>query len=462
MGLNWRLLVLGAVVVGLAVWIFGIDLPRERRAIEEQTEAARLLPIDPAAVDTLRVAHPEHPFTIVRRDDGWWITTPIVERAETRTMDSVLDRLTSARSERTMGLDGDDDVWANYGLAEGHPGRADIVLASASGARAALAVGNPVVTGDYVYVRRGDGALEVADQLVFDLANSTHHGFRRVDLFGIHEGDVVRIELDGPGGRWAARRDTTSGLWHPDVPDAAVRYKRWVMDDLALAIGEQRVQAFLRDGLDAEGWAAYGLDDPWGAVTVTTVDGRTQSLWLGNEREREQYFARRDGLDTVFLVRPQFAGALDAGTIGLEDFNPIPRNLRNARAFRAEDARGRWAEIRPDGMDWVLIGPDGEVESTDYRQTAADNLARGLEEVQPERSLFLPSGGDPGALLSERVGRVSIRFDDETIDVHFGWRDGETEAWFYVEGDTSLYEIERSWVLRLRSFVDAIHVDDAR
>ena len=253
-------------------------------------------------------------------------------------------------------------------------------------------------------------------------------------------------------------RDSTTGLWIA----GATRLKRWILDDLALAVSEQTVQAFLRDGLTEADWAAYGLDAPWAAVTVHARDGREQTLWFGNEREADQYFARKRGLDTVMIVRPRFVDALDVGTLGLEDANPIPLNLKRATAFRVEDHRGRWGTMLAAGMDWDLEGSDGAVASTTYRQTAADNIARGLEEMQPARSIYLPSGESPAGLFSEHIGRVSIEHPLRSLDVHFGWREGEDQAWFYFDGDSTLYEVDRGMVLRLHSFVDALYADDSR
>ena len=459
MGLRLRTIVLALVVIGLGVWIFGIDLPRERREIAQQEEAARLLPIAPADVDTLRVESGERAWTVVRREDAWWITRPIVERAETRAVQTMLERLARARSERVVVPRLDPDSWANYGLAAGSPGRVDLVLAGAEGERAEVAVGNRIVAGDFAYVRRPDSeALELVDQYVFELANASHHGMRRADLFQIAEGDVTRLDVVGPGGAWTAVRDTSTGLWYPRSVGTTPRYRRWVLDDVALAIAEQRVQAYLRDDLESGDWAAYGLDAPWASVTVVTKDGREQTLELGNERERGQFFARKRGLDTVLVVRPQFFPALDAGATGLDDLNPIPENLRRALAIRVTDDEGRWGEARPlkpDWLDWVLVTAEGEVESTTYRETAADNVARGLEEMQPERSLYLPSGDSPAALLEEILAEVSIRFDHATYELTFGWR--EQDPWFFIEGDASLYEVDRGMILRLHGFVDALY-----
>jgi len=463
MGLSWKTIVLGLVVIALAVWIFGIDLPGEQRQIEQQAEAAVLLPIDPAVVDTLRIERAGLRTTIVRGDGGWRITEPIDEPAERRTVESVIERLTSATSARTVSDAMGEDQWFAYGLERGQAGRVDVVLASDTGARAVLSVGNLIPAGaDYVYVRRGGSdALELAEQAVFDLANATHHGYRKVDLFAISDDDIVQLQFDGPGGRWIARRDTTTGLWYDLAADGATRLKRWEMDDIALAVGEQRVQAYLRDELRESDWAAYGLDAPWAEITVTTKDGRSQQLWLGNEDMQRQYYGRRDGLDTVFLLRPQFLAALDEGTEFLEDFNPLPRNLRRATAFRIEDAEGRWAELRPGTDDaWELWTEDGRVSSTSFRQTAADNVARGLEEMQPERSIYLPSGADPLTLLDERAGRAVIRFENGVLELDFGWRDGDDGFWFSTQGDPALYELPRGMFLRLRSFVDALHRDD--
>ncbi len=459
MGLNRWTVLLAVAVAALAVWIFGIDIPRERRAFEERQEAALLVPMDPAAVDTLRVERADGGWTVVRRDDGWWLTDPIVERAEDRVVESVLERITTETRQRELNPELDEASWSSYGLAEGQPARADLILASDEGESQRLAVGIEVVTGEFCYVRReGSDALELADINVLELVRSAHHGFRLRSLFEVDDEAIVRLEGRGPAGRWVAVRDTTTGLWWSGPPGTPPRLRRWEMDDIALVVSTQTIAAYLRDGLSEREWSGYGLDRPWAELSVTDRSGRTTTVWFGNEANDQQYFARRQGLDTVLAVSPSFVGVLDHGLQGWEDRNPIPRNVKRAISFRVDDGSGRWAEIRRGEREWTLLTEDGEVATSTYRENAARNVARGLEEMQPGSTVFVAGDRHPAVMLSEKTASVDIRWPDGgTITLQFGWRPDEDGAWFYMEDGRALVEVDRGMLLRLRALVDALH-----
>ena len=462
MGVNRRLVLLAAAVAALAGWLFLVELPRERGAVEDYEQWRRLLPIEAASVDTLRVERAEAPWTVVRRDDGWWLVEPIEEKAEDLTVASVLARLTEELSYREVATDVGTDEWDRYALSPGHPGRADLVLASRDGGSVRVAVGVELVTGDYCYVRRGDGdALELALISLYELANASHHGFRRMSLFEIDVESIVQLDGVGPSGAWAAVLDTTTGLWWSGPDRLPPRLRRWVLDDVALAVSTQTVGAYLRDGLTEVQWSGYGLRDPWTELHVHTVDGAVNTLWLGNEVEARTFFGRERGLDTVFTIRPGFLGLLEEGTEPLVDRNPVPWNLRRVTTIRVEDDSGRWASIHRGRYEWELTIGTGEVTTSTYRESAAVSVARGLEEVQPLRSIFVPAGQEALARYEEIVARATLQHrDGRTLVVTIGFLPGEPEAWLHVEGDATLYEVPRSYVLRFRGLVDALHADD--
>ena len=458
MGLNRWTFLLALVVLALAVWIFGIDIPREQRVFEARQEAALLLPVDPSAVDTLRVERTGGGWTLVRRDEGWWLTEPIVERAEDRVVASVLERITTEVRQRELNPELDEASWASYGLEVGQPARTELVLASSDGASRRLAVGIEVVTGEFCYVRREDSsALELADINVLELVRSAHHGFRRRSLFDVDDEAILRLEGRGPAGRWVAARDTTTGLWWSGPPGTPPRLRRWELDDIALVVATQTIAGYLRDDLGEREWSGYGLDRPWAELSVTDRSGQTTTVWFGNEANEQQYFARKQGLDTVLALTPSFVGLLDRGLRGWEDRNPIPRNVKRAIAFRVDDGSGRWAEIRRGDREWVLLTEDGQVPTSSYRENAARNVARGIEEMQPGSTVFVSEGRPPAVMLSEKTASVDIRWPDGEITLQFGWRPDEEGAWFYMEGDRALVEVERGMYLRLRALVDALH-----
>ena len=459
-----RLVFLTVAVAAVATWLFLFDLPGEERALEQEQESRRLLPFDPARAETLRVERPVAPWTLVRRsaadgnkdgEAGWWLVEPIVEKADDRVVESVLRRLSAVESERRVAEDVDPGAWERYGLSEGHPARADFVVSLEGGERVELRVGAVDATEEFVYLRAaGSDALDLALSDVAELAMASHHGFRRMRVFEVEPGEIVRIEVDGPAGRWVARRDPDSGLWTAELDGRPVRLRRWEVDDFVHAVAELVVVSYQRDGLQGVQWSGYGLDDPWASVGWVADDGRRGRLDLGNQTTERRYFARRSGLDTVFEVTPGFEETLERDPRRWIDDNPLGRNLQHVASIRLEDGGGPWVEQVLDGMDWKVRTADGPVEVDEYLFVSARNVLLGLEEMQATQTLILPEGGT--AMLERAGPAATLDFEDgSTVRLDLWWREDDVAPWVRIDDERTLHRVDRGVFMRLRAMLDA-------
>lgn len=464
MGLSRRLLLLVVAVAALAVWLFVIDLPRERRQIEREADASVLMEFDPARADTLRVVRGDAPWKLARRgEDEWWLLTPIEERAEARFAQNALMQLSTFTSVRRLADDVSDDAWWRYGLSDDHPSRIDFVVDLEGGQRVVLHVGSVDPTGDFVYVRRGGSrALEVAYSELAELALSPHHGFRRPRVFDLEQDEIARMEIKGEHDSWTAERDAQTGLWWASIDGERERLRRWELDEIAYSITQLGVVQYLRDGLSGAQWSGYGLDAPWASIAWTSYDGREGRLDLGNETDQRRYFGRRSGLDSVFELLPGLENVLERSAGSFVDDNPLPRNVRRAHRIRIEDEDGTWVEQErtgPSGKDWIVTTDQGIVPASEYLFVSARNVALGLEEMQATATLMLArSQADDPAQWGRRGPRLRLSWPEgPDVEIVLHWRGEDSAPWLQVDDTPTLHRVDRGLFMRLRAMLDAAH-----
>lgn len=467
MGLSPRVLLLALAVVGLVAWLYLYDLPREAVQEQQAADESLLMDFDPARVDSLRVIR-DNAWVLAKRVDevtgesSWWLVEPIEERAETRFVENALSFLHTYRSQRRLAEEVREDVWARYGLSEGHPARIDIVVSLEGGGREVLHVGNLDPTGDFVFVRRGGtDVLDVAYSELADFALSAHHAFRRKRVFPVDPDRIAELQIDGPAGAWTARRDSLTGSWWAELDGERRRLLRWELDDLTHYLTDANVLGYQRDGLSGMQWSGYGLDDPWATLTWTSYDGAQGRIDLGNQTDARTYFARREGLDSVFEIQPGFESVFDRDPRTWIDENPIARNVRRAQVLRIEDVDGSWVEQRrspANEKDWIVSTAQGEVTPSEYLFVSARNVALGLEQMQAGASLMLSGSSTAADVMSRRGPSVLLRWDDGApVQLQVWWREGDAAPWVQVDGESTMYQVERGLFLRLRAMLDAAH-----
>ncbi len=162
-----------------------------------------------------------------------------------------------------------------------------------------LYIGKSTELNHYAYTDKGDDILLVSRDLVVDL-NQHPHKYRKTELFPLNTVDVDQIIL--------AHNDTTFSLIRGDD-------KSWYMKENGNApCNDEKVKEILTQIISLRivkfvedmpaSWNEYGLENP--AFSVTLIDRDTnqrERLDVGRAVIQEEYFfARKNDLNTVFLI----------------------------------------------------------------------------------------------------------------------------------------------------------------
>ena len=81
-----RTITLLTITLAVLACIYYLDSKRKLQRWTEQVEQGRLLPFPLDKLDRLEAAGPSGRFVLERRPDGWWITSPVEEKADQKTV----------------------------------------------------------------------------------------------------------------------------------------------------------------------------------------------------------------------------------------------------------------------------------------------------------------------------------------------------------------------------------------
>jgi hypothetical protein len=439
-----RVLVLAVLVLVVG----GVLVFRELPILESERDRAlaELLVFGeaPSVVDTVRIRQDQREILIVREPDSWYLRAPIDEAVPELPVLDLIERLKLTERWRGIATGLSEEEWEAYGLGADSPGRSRIELIGEDG-RVAVDVGLLTPGSRLVWVRRvGSDDLETCFEDLHDVANMTHQGLRDPRLFKVNHKDLTRMTFDADDNRWSAVRGE-DGLWFLSGEDGP-RLKRWILEDVAFSVAGLRCDGYLRDFLGASDWAAYGLDQPWGTVEWEATEGRSGTLWLGNEVNGAVVFGRRDGLDSVFQIAPGLDRAFGADPGEWIDRNPIGGNFLQAAKIRVDVDGGGYLDVIRETPGARVETEDGPLEGGDYVQVTARNLQLGIEEFQPLAEMFVPSGQDPVALLDPVEATLQVHWPDRVVDLAIG----EMAGGVWIAYDGMLYQTSTDMLLRVR------------
>jgi hypothetical protein len=348
-------LILLAVVVALGFYIRFFE--RKKDPTDRKREIARrVLRINPARIDVVRVARPELQFAAERRDGEWRLTSPVAARANAGVLDRLID--TVEMLERSDVIRGRE--WRKKGMTLADFGldapRARIVLAG-GGREWTLLIGRDTPVGGNLYLKEAnDSSVFIAPtNLLADLPVALDELRDRRVFLGF-PGDVARIDLRRREGLLNLTR-TDVGSWRMQQPWSG-RASGAGVQDLLDQLFAARIAEFVAESFDAA--PLYGLDEP-AAQAAVTGDRRygEQVLLIGKPvaRDTNLVYATRGGEGTVFAVPRALLDALQTRAETLRDRRLITAPAYDIAHIRIEEDERVIRLARDDAGVWEIREP---------------------------------------------------------------------------------------------------------
>ena len=389
---------LGLLAVALGgLWIV---LQREQREERSARRETALLQFDERDVTAIGLTLAGTDYRFESRDDEWWMTEPIVDRAE----GAVLAELMSlARRSRVLLTIADPESLDAYGLAP-----ANLILRIEGAEVPALRMGHlaPDGSGAYGVVDGREGVLLVEVTAAGLLTHAEPEAFREQSVSGVARTSIESVGLSGRVDPPIELRRHEQGWWieSPNrVPasDAAVVRLLDAVDNAEVVR--------LIDGADRDD-PTFGTGDGAIVVDLRTATGKHRSVRIGHLTNAGMTYVVREDRSPVFVVEGDVLAGLprsieDLGDVRLTKINRYQiRNfsyVRGTERFEAVRDRdsGAWSSSGASISDDVVYGflvksleapvrmwttgppPDGEPQA---------ELLWTLADGTPGRALFWP------------------------------------------------------------------------
>jgi hypothetical protein len=351
----------------------------QKEAREKQ--AKQVFAFKEAEIGALTLKRGQQEIQLTRQGAAWEITKPLKAKADTLTVDNLVQALAGLKMERDLGP-GD---LKTFGL--DHPQL--VVSFSAKGKPYQLALGQAAPGYRGFYVRKdkapnilliASGAKNSLDQQLTSLRDKTLWTVNpgEVKVLQIRTGKTeVHLEKNGANvWRWVGR------------PGFKVRADR--VAQLLRQLSEARITEFTPSppkNLKAAGLAPQAKTE----VTITTPQG-TQTLFLGTQAGPGLY-ARLGAQAPVVQVNQTLSGQITQGVTTLEDRRLFSGSIMEVKIAVWGTPGKFWTAVRDkSGNFWKITGPDkAELKQNPPAIEMALINFQNLEYVS-----LLPKAGAPG------------------------------------------------------------------
>lgn len=338
--MRWRSL--GLLTLTLAM-VAGAYYALEAKGKKSEDDAKRLFLTDEKEVERISIRKGKQHVVSRREGDGWRLIEPVLAKADTMEINSILHAILTAKRERT--IDEQAKNLGEYGLE-----RPSITLTLALKGNKdlpALLLGDKNPNGFSVYAKRGDQPVVflVAGTFRNRLARKAAD-FRDKTLLAIEPDKVNQVELIGQGRSISLRNAGTEG-WELRQP-MRVKADTEMVRQLLWKIRDARVKEFLADGTDAK--RRHGLDRPDFIVELREADASKRLLLKKAPETKVGLYA---------LAEPG-EGVVTTDARLLTELSRSPFDLRDRSLLRFETADVKTLTIRR-GAETLALTRDGDV-----------------------------------------------------------------------------------------------------
>lgn len=444
--------------------IYYFDTRRLINRRSEQVREAVVVPFEAEDLTRLKVEDAESFYVLEKKQDGWWITEPIVERANQPVVtDGILKTLYRARKYGDFPASSEEK--ARYGLAD--EGVRVILQASADAAPKTIILGadTPIQGESYladtdepgkVYLVTAElrrafdrSLLDLRDRRVFPYSMDLVTAFRIKSALGnaILRQDankiwslVSRVRDEGQAGPWRADSRIVRGLLENIQAMAPVPYAeeqnlpleklRVTLPRLSVEILDPTAQTSETRTASLDTLAFYRQDQ--------LTSGPPPLLALPQTEEKApDWLAKRKGRDLWFRPRRAVASALERPAKDYRDRLLFAQALEEVTSLEVSIFSSKLRLTRNERQVWTFKEePDRPVHQDRVEEYLRICLGQELVEFSPkvpeEDTLEFTGLGAP--MLTLRLGNEQMGVS-ETF--YLGAPSGDSEGVFYGRGEGS-------------------------
>ena len=314
---------------------------------------------------------------------GWRITTPLSVPADSGSVARLLSSAAGARINRVV-----EDSAADlsiFGLDK--PKLLFELTPIGSDTSLSLCLGNKNPTESYIYALNTARPRRVIllNSWIFSDLNKSVHDLRDKQVLHLEEDRVSRVVIE-EGNKERLQLEKTDDGWYLRTP-LSVPADKDSVDKLLQELADAEAVRFI-DTLDQQDLKQYGLDPPVLTAKIFEEQGEAlRSLFIGGQDTSGNYFARRQGMDNVYLVKKDLVTRLKSEPSSLRD-RSIVREPKDSIELVTISTGGETVTAYKDTAElWRIAEPD----STRADGPAVDGLLWDLKNLRAVKFVDEPA-----------------------------------------------------------------------
>ena len=425
-----------AVLLGLAVYYFFVDLPTGKKKAQEKEIAGKVLYFKIADIEEFSLIKNEATITLQQtKNSTWRISKPLKAAGDNPETESFLSEIENLKKFRVVEKNPKD--LTQYGLQ--NP-TFKIHLKFKEGKEKTLLLGHDSPMGGKIYLKfKNEPKVLLAttsktrfDKSVYDLRDKT--------IFNFSSGAINQIQIKREKHPFNLTQE--KGEW---LVSGEMKSKADKDEVLAFiqAIQFSRIKEFESENPDS--LKPYGLDKPITTLTLKTEKKNKYSIALGNPKIGSGTFAKKEDAPGVFLVDTKFYDNLNKKNIDFLDKTLIEFEEKNVAEITLQTGEETIQAVRLKKDDWEIKKPkETRADSAtirsllfDLKEAKIDKFVQlsslnsydsfGLDKAQHTFSLTMING----ELIKISFGNSSR--DEEKV---FAQRNGETTVFLLSKKTT--------------------------
>jgi len=341
------------IFIGLIFYVYFYEIIGEKKRIAEEEEKNKVFHSKRNDVETIIVERPEIKMTFKKRDQNWWIESPVNYKGDDMNINSLLSQIEIAENEGIVSETGEDSE--SFGLA---PPQMKLYIMTKEKRKDSLLIGYKNPVGNAVFAQRTPGnEIFLTNYMMSTYMQKSLFEFREKKLLEIDKNDVNRIVLTYPNKTFELKK---------------VAFKEWEIQkpnkypaDLPVitAILDKFDDAKIKKFIDEKpkNLNKYGLNKPMIRLDLFfEKDASKKSLMIGSNVSEEDkgsdgeelYYAKNEVYDPVIGIEKSIADILVTNLFILrnkmvvnflrEDVRKIVLDYKDKHFICVKDSSNKW------------------------------------------------------------------------------------------------------------------------
>ena len=425
-----------AVLLGLAVYYFFVDLPTEKKKAQEKEIAGKVIYFKIADIEEFSLIKNEATITLQQtKNSTWRISKPLKAAGDNPETESFLSEIENLKKFRVVEKNPKD--LTQYGLQNS---TFKIHLKFKEGKEKTLLLGHDSPMGGKIYLKFKNEPKVLLASTSKTRFDKSIYDFRDKTIFNFSSGAINQIQIKREKHPFNLTQE--KGEW---LVSGEMKSKADKDEVLAFiqAIQFSRIKEFESENPDS--LKPYGLDKPITTLTLKTEKKNKYSIALGNPKIGSGTFAKKEDAPGVFLVDTKFYDNLNKKNIDFLDKTLIEFEEKNVAEITLQTGEETIQAVRLKKDDWEIKKPkETRADSAtirsllfDLKEAKIDKFVQlsslnsydsfGLDKAQHTFSLTMING----KLIKISFGNSSL--EEEKV---FAQRNGETTVFLLSKKTT--------------------------